>query len=123
MTIDANILIAYLDGEEKIVAFINNLIETGQIIFLPATVEIEVLSFAQWKPEEVSEVERFLDKSFIFVPIDRNITRLTAKIRRNTKIKTPDATIAATALSTYTPLLTRNINDFKNIPDLDIQTI
>ena len=123
MTIDTNILIAYLDGEEKIVTFINNLIEAGQIIFLPATVEIEVLSFALWKPEEISEVERFLEKSFIFVPIDRSVARLTAKIRRHTKVKTPDATIAATALSTYTPLLTRNINDFKKIPDMDIQTI
>lgn len=122
MTLDTNILIAYLDGEEKVVMLINRLIEEGRVLFLPAAVEIEILSFAHWKPEEVSEVRIFLEKSFIFVPIDRAIAQIAAKIRRNAKVKTPDATIAATALSTYTPLLTRNVRDFKKIPDIDIQT-
>ena len=122
MTLDANILIAYL-GEEKVVAFVNRLIEEGRVLFLPSAVEIEILSFAQWKPEEVTEVADFLEKSFVFVPIDRHIARISAEIRRTIKIKTPDATIAATAFSTYTPLLTRNVRDFKKVPDLDLQTL
>ena len=123
MTLDANILIAYLDGEEKVVVLVNRLIEEGRVVFLPAAVEIEVLSFAHWKPEEIAEVERFFEKSFVFVPIDRSIVRIAAKIRRSVKVKTPDATIAATALATYTPLLTRNVRDFKKISSLEIQTL
>lgn len=123
MVIDTNILIAYLDGEEKVVLLINNLIERGRILFLPSVVEIEILSFSKWSGAELHEVEKFLEKAFVFMPIDRHISRLAAEIRRSVKIKTPDAIIAATALSTYTPLITRNIQDFKKIQNLMIQTI
>lgn len=122
MVIDTNILIAYLDGEEKVVLLVNKLIEEGRILFLPSAVEIEILSFSKWNAEELHEVETFLEKAFVFMPIDRHISRVTAEIRRAIKIKTPDATIAATALSTYTPLLTRNVKDFKKVQNLTIQT-
>jgi len=123
MTIDTNILIAYLDGEEAVVDFINTLITQGKLLYLPATVEIELLSFAGWTPAEVTAVEQFLSKGFVFMPIDRQLAQMTAHIRRTVKIKTPDATIAATAISTDTPLLTRNTRDFKNIPGLSLMSI
>lgn len=47
-------------------------------------------------------------------------SRFAAEIRRTVKMKFPDAAIAATALYTRTPLVTRNQKDFKNVPTLSI---
>ena len=63
-------------------------------------------------------MEVFLTENFFSVPFDRPLARIAAAIRHTAKIKFPDAAIAATALYTHTPLVTRNLRDFKNIPDL-----
>lgn len=123
MTLDTNILIAYLDGEEQVVSAINELFQNGRVCILPATVFIELLSFPAFTVREIYDIEHFLFSNFLFVPIDQNISRITAQIRRSMKIRTPDATIAATALATNTPLVTRNEKDFKNISDLEIQSL
>lgn len=44
----------------------------------------------------------------------------TILIRRQYKIKLPDAIIAATALVHNLILVTRNTSDFKNIPELQL---
>lgn len=41
-------------------------------------------------------------------------------IRRNYRLKLPDAVIAATALHLGLPLITRNVKDFKDIPELKL---
>ena len=122
MTLDTNILIAYLDGEALVVEYLNALIQSGRVLFLPATTHIELLSFPQFTEREVRDVETFLQNGFVFVPIGREVSQITARIRRSLKIKTPDATIAATALFTGTPLLTRNLRDFKKISGLTLTT-
>jgi len=40
------------------------------------------------------------------------------QLRQSTSLKIPDAIIAATALDLELPLMTRNIKDFKKVPDL-----
>jgi hypothetical protein len=60
----------------------------------------------------------FLEDSFTSMAFDRAIARITADIRRTATIKLPDAAIAATALYTHTPVVTRNQRDFKRIPSL-----
>lgn len=52
---------------------------------------------------------------------DDNIIEQTILLRRDHKIKVPDAIIAATALVNNYTLLTRNITDFKRIPDLKME--
>jgi predicted nucleic acid-binding protein len=39
------------------------------------------------------------------------------------RLKTPDSAIAATAMLTKTTLLTRNVDDFRQIDDLKVQEI
>ena len=123
MTIDTNILIAYLAGEDKVVKQLTSMKESGITIFLSAIVETEVLSFKDWEVGERLIVEKFLEENFTLITIDRTIARLTAKIRRETKIKFPDGAIAATAIFTRTPLITRNLKDFKQVKDLKIISI
>jgi predicted nucleic acid-binding protein len=118
MTIDSNIVIAFLGGEDRVVAILSTWKEEGIPLFLPTIVESEVLSFAGWTDEEQRATERFLEDTFASVPFDRSIARMAAAVRRGGKIKFPDAAIAATALFTHTPLVTRNQQDFKHVPNL-----
>lgn len=123
MTIDTNILIAYLNNETEVVNTIDRLFANGTTLFLPASVMIELLSFTQWDDHERTYVRLFLDTGFYFVPMDQELSLLTARIRRQARIKLPDASIVATALFTRTPLLTHNVHDFRNIPDLTLQSV
>ena len=118
MTIDSNIIIAYLSNDEQVVQTIMRWREEGIALFLSSVVETEVLSYSNWKVEEQRAVEQFLKENFTLIPFDRTLARIAAEIRRGSKIKFPDAAIAATALLTHTPLVTRNTRDFKQVPNL-----
>jgi predicted nucleic acid-binding protein len=115
MTPDANIVIAYLGGEEGVIKQFTDWQESGLPLILSTVVEAEVLSFSQWTDEEYQAAERFLEENFTLMVFDRNIARMAADIRRNKKMKFPDAAIAATALFTHTPVVTRNVRDFKGL--------
>lgn len=54
------------------------------------------------------------------VELDRNIKLKTADIRKNYRIKLPDAIIAATAFVYDLSLVTHNYKDFENINGLKI---
>jgi len=120
MTIDANIIIAYLAGDRKVVEAVSGWRREGRVLFLPSVVETEVLSFSEWIDDELIITEKFIYENFTSVSFDRNIARIAAGIRRETKLKFPDAAIAATAIFLQTPLVTRNIKDFKKVPRLEI---
>ncbi|MHC5830214.1 MAG: PIN domain-containing protein, partial [Nostoc sp.] len=55
------------------------------------------------------------------VPLLREIEEQTIQLKRQYKIKLPDAIIAATALHKDAFLVTRNANDFQGIAELKIQ--
>ncbi len=120
MTIDTNIIIAYLAGEKTIIDFLTNWRKRGGFLYIPTIVEAELLSFSRWSDEEVREAQVFIEENFISIPFHRDISRLAAKLRRMTSIKLPDAAIAASALFTKTPLLTRNQRDFKTVKGLQL---
>lgn len=123
MTIDANIIIAYLTGEQEVIEALSLFRREGKILLLPTMVEAEVLSFSGWTKEECLATEVFLAENFTSIPFDRHIAKVAAKIRRETKLKFPDAAIVATALFTNTPLVTRNIRDFKKVSGLSLLKI
>ncbi len=54
------------------------------------------------------------------ITITDDIADLAIRIRRSSKIKLPDAVIAATSLNDNFILVTRNDKDFRNVPDLEI---
>lgn len=120
MMLDANIIIAYLAGEEHIITTLSTWRRNSIALLLPTVVETEILSFSKWTPEERRSTELFLEENFTSLPFDRTIARIAAQLRADTKIKFPDAAIAASALYTRTPLVTRNVKDFKHIKDLRI---
>lgn len=123
MTLDTNIIIAYLNDDAVVAPFLDAKKNKGETLLLPAAVEAEFLSFGKWNIEERYTMERFLEENFLFVPFDRPLVRLTARLRTSTNLKLPDASIAATALFTRTPLFTRNTRDFKKVPNLQLISI
>lgn len=123
MTIDANILVAYLDNEKVVIEKLSEWRRERRPLFLSAVAEAEVLSFPLWTPSEKAAVEKFLEEGFTPLAFDRTIARLAAAIRRDVNIKLPDAAIAATAIYTNTSLVTRNIRDFKKINGLSLLKI
>ena len=120
MTIDTNIIIAYLSGDENVVNFLNSWRNKGGFLYLPTIVETELLSFTGWTEKEEALVKIFLQENFISIPFDHNLAEIASQLRKKNKIKLPDAAIAATAIYTKSPLVTRNIKDFKNINNLNL---
>ena len=123
MTLDTNIIIAYLGGDPNVIATLSYSRKIGKALFLPTMVEPEILSFTGWDNEELRQTEKFLEENFTTIPFDRQLSRLTASIRRQNKMKLPDAIIAATAILTRTALVTRNERDFNKIRELQVLVI
>ena len=80
--------------------------------------QIELLC---WRTDTAKEqqVKDFIADSVIF-NITSNVIAHCVGIRRNKKIKTPDAIIAATAMAHGYTLITNNEKDFANITGLKI---
>jgi predicted nucleic acid-binding protein len=123
MTVDSNIIIAYLSGDFEVKENLSNWQLRGLSFLLSTVVETEVLSFPRFTPEELQFTLKFLEENFLSIPFTREIARIAAKLRRSYRLKFPDAAIAATAIYTDTPLVTRNIRDFKKIPNLKLLKI
>ena len=123
MTIDSNIVIAFIKGEERVVQQLFRWKQTNQPLLLSPIVEAEVLGFPEFSSEERRRTALFLEENFASIPCDRTIAYQAAVLRGTTTIKLQDALIAATALVTNTPLVTRNVKDFKKVPELTIVKI
>ena len=120
MTIDTNVLIDFLSGDDRVVHVVRRWREEGVSLFVSTIVETEFLGFSKMVGETRRSAEQFLEENFISVSFDRPIARIAAGIRQDAKIKFPDAAIAATALFTHTPIVTRNVKDFRRVFGLQI---
>lgn len=80
--------------------------------------QIELLS---WETDEQTSqrVNAFVYDSLIY-NINSQIVAKAVEIRKSKKVKTPDAIIAATALTNNYTLVTNNEKDFVSIPNLKI---
>ena len=117
--LDSNTIIDYIAGlyPYKIGQWLNQIIDKE--INVSIINKIEVLSFNPDKDDNYPIIIDFFKASNIFGLADDVINK-TIQIRQKQKIKLPDAVIASTALINGMVLISRNIKDFKNIPDLEI---
>ena len=122
MTIDTNILIAHLQGDESVVNALALWKLSGRILLISTIVRAEVLSRPDLNEYEIGEILKFLG-NFSSVSFDDRIAEYAGKLRREYKITLPDAAIAATALFQNTPLVTRNEKDFRKIKNLHVVVI
>ena len=116
--IDTNVIANYTAEKfpEKAMIFLANVIDERPNISV--ITKIETLSWRSAIMQEEENVKAFVDISTIFALSDMIVDKC-IEIRRNCKIKTPDAIIAATAMVYDFTLLTSDF-DFKRIPNLKI---
>lgn len=84
-----------------------------------AITRLELFGYPGLENEEEDTLTRILS-AFEEVPVTSAIVDRAIRIRRQVRIKTPDALIAATALEEGAALATRNEDDFKVVAGLII---
>ena len=116
--LDSNIVIDFLDNRlpEKGMKFVSKVINVVPNISVIS--KIEVLRY-NTIGHVMQILEDFLDCSNI-CELDTHTVNETIRLGRQSKIKLPDAIIAATCLVNKYVLLTRNVKDFVHIADLNI---
>lgn len=116
--IDTNVISDYFSASlpENGLQFMDSVIDA-----LPNLSVISQIELLCWKTDAAKEqrVKDFIADSTIF-DITPNVISHCVNIRRNKKVKTPDAIIAATALAHGFALITNNEKDFNNINGLKI---
>ena len=122
-TLDTNAIIYYLDHDPAVVTLLDRLFDHVDATFYVSTVtELELYSYPDLNDEEEAVIKQLLTDIFV-VPLDSRLARYAGYLRRLYRLKTPDSAIAATAMLTKTTLLTRNVDDFRQIDDLKVQKI
>lgn len=117
--IDTNIAIGYI-GNRLSLQLMNKLdtVFDGKY-HLSVINKIELLGYPDLDKTEEAKFNLLIDHAVLH-PIDNKIIEETISIRKNHKIKLPDAIIAATCLVNKLDLLTLNIRDFENINGLKL---
>ena len=88
---------------------------------ISAISEIELLCWKTTIEKDQEVLHNFIADAWVS-ELEKDIKLKTAELRRAHKIKLPDAIIAATALVYDLTWLTRDVNDFKNIDELNVVT-
>ena len=116
--VDSNVLIDYVAERfsPEQLAKLDDIFDKD--LTVSVITKIETLGFNAPDPEQKKMVQ-FINLANI-LGLSDDIVQQTIDLRKNNKLKTPDAIIAATAIVHNLPLLSRNTKDFKNIPDLTI---
>ncbi|MEK7155700.1 MAG: PIN domain-containing protein [Patescibacteria group bacterium] len=104
---DSNIVIGYLNGDEKIVTTLDTLKQEREGVCISSISVAEALSLSSITDDKIQTIEQFLS-GFIVIHPDMDIARTAARFRRINKLDLPDAFIAATARVHDIPLATRD---------------
>jgi predicted nucleic acid-binding protein len=114
-----------IDTNVVIYALENKLPSTGVAFLakLPPVISditrIELLGWPNATAEQLAPVKAFMAKATM-VTITEAVILKTIEIKQSQKIKLGDAIIAATAMVRGFTIVTRNSDDFKNIPGLEV---
>ena len=120
--LDTNIIIYYLKGDQSVVNYLNNLLNKNLLLYISVISETELFSFEKLTEEEENKIKEILETLYI-LPIDSQIARLAGFLKRSFKIGLADSLIGATAIIYKLTLVTRNVKDFKKIPNLSITSV
>jgi predicted nucleic acid-binding protein len=112
--IDTNAVIDYLSN--KLPGNASNMLDE-EALEISVIIRMELLAWGNAESQQLSILEDFIN-SVVVWSLDEPVIIKGIEIRKNFKIKLPDAIIAATAVVHELTLVTRNVNDFKNITGL-----
>lgn len=108
LLLDTNIILYYLDGDDTLEPLLvdNNL-------YVSVISEMELLGYPSFDKQELSAVQNFL--AFCIVEgISDKIKKQAIYLRREIRLKLPDAIIMATSLAMDIPIISAD-NDFKKV--------
>ena len=114
LVLDTNIALYHLGG--RLAASLPDGIFHVSII-----TEIELLSYPSLSPSEAEQIRNFLSKLSI-IGIDDSIKNTTISLRKQYRLKLPDAIVAATTQSLNALLLTNDLK-LSNIATLPTQSL
>lgn len=115
--IDTSAVIKYLNGTfpKTGIELLDRIVDEESNISFISAIELQV-----WKPEDLNDLliyQQFVAISNI-IGINDGIISETINIRKTSKIKLPDALIAATAIANDLTLIADNDKDFRKVPAL-----
>ena len=121
IVLDTDIFVDFLRGFEKARIFFDELKKEDYIIYFSAVTEAELIS-----GKECSKIERKAEilsilANFNKVLVSNEIAIKAGDFCRISNVETADAIIAATAFAMKAALVTRNVNDFKNIKEISLK--
>ena len=110
---DTNVIIYHLSGNKQVETLLEN-----NIVYISSLTFSELLSSPSLTTEEEAILRQYL-KSVYIIHTNDFICEWAATLRREVKIKLPDAIIAATSFFLDIPLITFD-TDFDKINDIKI---
>lgn len=116
--LDTNILIYYFNGV-LVVRPLCEAIKAGDILGCYSPISLELLCYPTLTEEQANEMREFL-RELTCVSLTEAVLERAAEIRRNYRLKLPDAIIAACAWVRRCTLVTRNVADFRRIDGLSV---
>lgn len=113
--LDTNVIIDYCNARLPLSAkeLLQNIEPRISVI-----TSVELFASEKITEKELLKLKQFVSIATVYNNINPDIVICTISIRQLYKIKLPDALIAATALHYNLTLITRNIDDFKRIENL-----
>src|SRR5690606_31945106 len=111
--VDTNILIHLGNGDEVITEFLN-----GKMLFISFITEMELLGKPGLSRENINLIQSLIDRC-ILIDLNHEIKLEAIKIRRNYRLKLPDAIIAASSMYLRLPLLTMD-KHFGKIKEVEL---
>jgi predicted nucleic acid-binding protein len=117
---DINTVIYYFNKNFPLAGekFIDDILTTHTAAISVIT-EIELLCWRSAFEKDLFILKKFIEDAVIY-DLDEIIKQKTIEIRRNYKLKLPDAIITASAIVNHQTLITRNYSDFGRIAELEI---
>lgn len=117
--LDTNILIYHFNDDPAVQPIFAR-IKTGDILGFYSPISwVELLCYPDLTEDQANEMREFL-KKLSCVSLTEEVLERAAEIRRDYRLKLPDAIIAACAWVRGCTLVSRNVADFRRIDGLNI---
>lgn len=121
IVLDTDIFVDFLRGFEKAKRFFEEIRQDNLIVYFSAVTETELLSGNECnKIERKAEILSIL-ANFNKVLVSNEIAIKAGDFSRVYNVETADAIIAATAFAMKANLVTRNVDDYRQIKEITIK--
>lgn len=113
IVLDTNIILYLLNGDDELASILNKM-----QLFVSIISEIELLGYQEISAEDKIKIKYFLSECTV-VPLNDEIKNICIELKQASKVKTPDAIVAATSIFYQIPLITSD-KGFEKIQKLDL---